>query len=88
MALGFHRINSSAARRRIADARPKTGVDHGTTESWAAMPFPEGYSLEHPRFGMGVVVAPGMTSTVWAFADGEREILNKFMETVRDRARD
>jgi len=84
MAIGYHRLNSSAARAKIRAGRPQSGEDHGA--GIAATPrdgfFSVGAVRQHPKFGRCECLRPGQTrseSSVWRAEDGaEREIANWF----------
>lgn len=83
MALGFHRLNGSAARARIRAGRPQSGNDCGSGPQIARDGyFPVGAERTHPKFGRGKCIRPGVRSSdasTWAFEDGiEREIANWF----------
>ena len=84
MAIGYHKLNGSAARARIRAAMPQSGEDSGA--GIAVVPrdgfFPVGAVRQHPKFGRCECLRPGRTrseSSVWRAEDGaEREIANWF----------
>lgn len=83
MAIGYHRLNSSAARARIRAGRPQPGEDHGVGATIVRDGFfPVGAVRQHPKFGRCECVRPGLKrseSSVWRAEDGsEREIANWF----------
>jgi hypothetical protein len=84
MAIGYHKLNGSAARSRIRAGRPQPGEDHGGGAALAARDgfFAVGANRQHPKFGRCECVYPGRTrseSSVWRAEDGTlREIANWF----------
>lgn len=60
MAVGFHKLNSSAARRRISDGRAQKDVpdvEKQTLPVWlhAKALFRKGERVTHTKFGVGEV---------------------------------
>jgi hypothetical protein len=84
MAIGYHRLNGSAARSRIRAGRPQSGEDHGGGATVAPRDgfFPVGAVRQHPKFGRCECVRPGRTrseSSIWKTEDGsDHEIVNWF----------
>lgn len=84
MAIGYHRLNGSAARSRIRAGRPQAGEDHGAGSNAAPRDgfFPVGAVRQHPKFGRCECIRPGKTrseSSIWWVEDGStREIVNWF----------
>jgi len=82
MALGFHKINTSAARSRIRGDRP----DNGKSEKYSAPPtsglFKIGDVRVHPKFGELTCVTSGRNGcdpSTWIDSVGvTREIVNYF----------
>lgn len=91
MAIGYHKINSSAARARIRATRPQSGEDHGggAETTFRDGFFPVGEVQVHPKFGRCECIRPGRThndSSLWRTEDGtEKEIANWFWSNPEQR---
>ena len=78
MAIGYHRLNSSAARRRISSGRPEKGCDTGSGQypDWmtANAIFQPGDAVFSESLGDGVVTQYALTTVApveVAFASGK-----------------
>ena len=84
MAIGYHRLNSSAARARIRAGRPQSGEDYGAGANGVAKDgfFAVGAVRQHPKFGRCECRRPGQLrsdSSTWRAEDGaDYEIVNWF----------